>query len=970
MLGPLTVISDGREVPFGGSKLRVVLAGLLLRAGETVPVTRLAGWLWDDEVDDHDRAKSTVQSYINRLRRHPGLRDIVRTVPEGYRAELGEQALDLLRFRGLTRSARHAAAAGDLEAAVRVLGEALALWRGPALPDVDSVTLHRDEVEPLTEERLRAQEQWLDLGLRTGRHAELIPGLLDLTREHPLREPFWEGLMLALYRAGRQAEALRAYHTVSEVLAEELGVDPGPSLRALHQAILTGDPSLAPPAPHARDDMSQPARYTHPASPVPRQLRPDVPGFVGRRAELAALDRLLDEALAHAPTIVSVQGTAGSGKTALAIHWAHLARDRFPDGQLYLDLRGYGHDRPVQPAAALEILLRGLGAPAERIPVSTDERAALFRTLLTGRRTLVLLDNAGSSEQVRPLVPGSDGMVLVTSRNQLRGLIVQYGAKRVILDQMTAGEAGELLAEVVGPERVAADPEAAAEIVERCARLPLALRIFAERAARFPATPLRRLVEDLRDERTRLAALDTGDGDDTDLRMVFSWTYRALDPPSARLFRLLGLHPGPEISTGAAAALIGGDTALATRLLDRLTADHLLRSRSPGRYDFHDLLRDYAAERAREADQAEQAERAERAGRAATGGPEPGPDGGAAAMCDSDAALRRVLDWYLHSAWDAAEHLPPGGRVIPVGPVSSGVTPLDFVDPEGSVGWYETELPNLMAATRYAASQGWHGYAWRLPGVLSAFFDFHVPGPDWADMYRIAAEAARHEGERREEGRALNHLGWVYTRLGRLGEAVARYHEALEVARGIDDRDLEGDVLANLGTAYFRLGRYDESTRCHGEALAIARDSGDRRLEAETLDHLARNDTEVGRHAEALDRAGAALAIYTELDDRYHQGEALRVLGMARLGLGRHAEAAEAFGRALTLMREFEDRRGEADVLDRLGGTLLATGDVSGARRSWREALAILLDLDDGRAAALRERLAEIGPLKADLHRG
>ncbi|HEY9521679.1 MAG TPA: BTAD domain-containing putative transcriptional regulator [Thermopolyspora sp.] len=942
MLGPLTVISDGEEVPFGGSKLRVALAGLLLRAGETVPVTRLAGWLWNGEVDDADRAKATVQSYINRLRRHPGMRDIIRTVPEGYRAELGESALDLLRFRSLTRSARHAAAAGDLESASRVLAEAMALWHGPILPDVDSVTLHRDEVEPLIEEWLRVQEQWLDVGLRTGRHAELIPGLWDLTRAYPLREPFWEGLMLALYRSGRHAEALRAYHTLSEILADELGVDPSPSLRATHQAILTGDPSLAPP------QSPEQAPYGRPGDPVPRQLRPDIPGFVGRRAELAALDRLLDEATSPTPTIISVQGTAGSGKTALAIHWAHLVRDRFPDGQLYLDLRGYGHGQPVRPATALEIMLRGLGMPAERIPVGIDERSALFRTLLAGRRLLVLLDNAANSEQIRPLVPGSDGMVLVTSRNQLRGLIVQYGARRVILDQMTAAEGGELLAEVVGHDRVAADPEAATEVVRRCARLPLALRIFAERAARFPATPLRRLAEDLRDE--RLAALDTGDGDETDLRKVFSWTYRALDPPSARLFRLLGLHPGPEISTGAAAALIGGGTALATRLLDRLTADHMLRSRSPGRYDFHDLLRDYAVECARDDARQEDAR--------------DDPEGG------NDAALRRVLDWYLHSAWDAAEHLPPGGRVISVGPVPPGITPLDFDDPEGSVGWYEMELPNLMAATRYAASRGWYGYAWRLPGVLASFFDFHVPGTDWVDLYRMAAEAARHEGERDEEGRALNHLAWAYTRLGRLEEAITRYHEALAVARLIDDRDLEGGVLVNLGTAYFRLGRYDESTRCHGEALVIARDSGDGRLEAETLSHLARNDTELGRHAEALDGGAAALRGYAELDDRYRQGEVLRTMGMAHLGLKRYEDAADAYGRALVLMREFEDRRGEADVLDRLGGALLAAGRVAEARRCWREAVTIFMELNDARAATLRERLAEIGPLKADLRQG
>lgn len=980
VLGPLAVIAeDGREVPIGGNKLRIVLAGLLMRAGETVPVSRLATWLWE-EPDDPDRARATVQSYINRLRRLPELRDLVRTAHDGYRVPVDADTLDLVRFRELTAAARAATAAGDPVAATAALSEAVGLWHGPVLSNVDSVPLHRDEVEPLTEEWLRAQEQWLDLNLEAGRHGELVPRLRELTRAHPLREPLWERLMLALYRSGRAAEALQAYHSLSELLAEELGVDPGPALRALHQAILTDDPALAVPArpyggagPYGPEGdaattpeavrADQPVLVGAPAvgaagtaetrapltgpritrheehpprvTPVPRQLRPDIPGFAGRRAEMAALDRLLDRALGDSPdadrppVIVSLQGTAGAGKTALAVHWAHLVRDRFPDGQLYLDLRGYGQGTPVEPAAALEALLRSLGTPADRVPVGLDERSALLRTLLAGRRVLLLLDNAGGSEQVEPLVPGSGGMVLVTSRNQLRGLIVRYGAHRVVLDQMPAAEATELLAEVLGHDRVASDPAAVAEIVERCARLPLALRIFAERAARFPDTPLRRLAVELRDERGRLAALDTGDGPGTDLRMVFSWTYHALDDAAARMFRLLGLHPGPEIGTGAAAALIGGDPAAATRLLDRLAADHLLRSRSPGRYDFHDLLRAYASECAREAG-------------------------------DGDEPLRRVLDWYLHAARAAARHLPPGDRLIPAEPVPDDVTPPEFGDAEEAVGWFETELPNLMAAVRSAAAIGRPGHAWRIAAVLVFFFDFHVPGPGWVEAHRVAAEAARRDGEPQEEGRALNHLAEVHARLGSLDAAVARNKEALALARETADRDLEGDVLADLGTAYFRLGRYEDSTRCYNEALAIARESGDRRLEAETLDHIARNDNGLGRHDRALDGARAALAIYDRMRDPYHQGEALRTIGVAQAGLGRLAEAADSFGRALELMRRFEDRRGEADVLDHLGRALHASGDVGGARERWSEALAIFTEYGDARAAGLRERLREI----------
>ena len=310
VLGSLAVISAGHEVPVSGNKLRVVLAGLLLRAGENVPVGRLAAWLWEDEADDPDRARSAVHTYVNRLRRRPEIRDVIRTVPDGYRAEVDASTLDLLRFRGLTRSARHAAATGDLDSASRVYAQALELWRDPVLPNVESTSLHRDEVAPMTEEWLHVQEQALDVGLRTGGHAELVPRLRELTRARPLREPFWERLMLALYRSGRPAEALQAYHALSDLLAEELGVDPGASLRAIHQAILTGDPSLGPTTGAQVTARVATARGEV-SGQIPRQLRPDIAGFAGRRAELRALDRLLDGA---APVIVSVQGAAGSGQ--------------------------------------------------------------------------------------------------------------------------------------------------------------------------------------------------------------------------------------------------------------------------------------------------------------------------------------------------------------------------------------------------------------------------------------------------------------------------------------------------------------------------------------------------------------------------------------------------------------------------------------------------------------------------------
>ena len=466
VLGPAEVTADGRPVPLGGSRPLIVLAGLLLRANRVVPVDELGRWLWND---DRRRSKGALQTYVLRLRRALGDQVAIRTESGGYLIELDDDLLDLTRFRALAVRGKAAMDRGESRRAAVHFAEALAQWRGPALLNVESDALHRDEAGQLAEERLRVREQWADALLEVGEYGTVVPELARLTRENPLRERLHEQLMTALYRSGRQAEALEVYRRISGVLADELGLDPGPSLQRTRQAILTG----------AGDPV---ARYRLGVEPqVPHQLPADLRTFSGRECDLKALHALLPEAAdAGASTpIASVEGMGGIGKTTLAVHFAHEIADRFPGGQVYLNLRGYGPCAPVEPSAALEAMLTALGVPCEAIPGDLDGRAASWRTHTAGRRLLVVLDNANRTEQVRPLLPGPGCFVVITSRWQLRALVATHGAHRIALEELGDEDAVALLAATIGFDRVARDPAAAERFVRYCGGLPLAIRILA-----------------------------------------------------------------------------------------------------------------------------------------------------------------------------------------------------------------------------------------------------------------------------------------------------------------------------------------------------------------------------------------------------------------------------------------------------------------------------------------------------------
>lgn len=593
MLGPLLVRQHDREITVAAARQRVLLAALLIQSGRVVSAERLADDVWDG--DPPGAAHATLQTYVMRLRQvlghEAGSRLITR--PPGYAIEACDDELDMSQFRALCAGGAAAVRAEAWEQACKRLDEALRLWRGPPLADIPSQRLSDAAVPQLRELWLQATELRIDAKLHLGRHTEVIAELQTLTVSHLLRERFYHQLMLALYRAARQADALMVYQQVRRTLVEEIGVEPGPELQELRQRILAADPELAGPA------GSPPVRVsTAPVDAVPRQLPSSSPHFVGRAAELAALTRLSTLAAAdpNAAAITAVCGRAGVGKTALVLHWSHQVAGCFPDGQLYVNLGGFGPgDPPMSSGQALSGFLRALEMRPERIPPDVASQAALFRSILAKKRLLVILDNARDADQVRPLLPGAGGcLTITTSRDQMVGLVAFNGAHLLVPGLLTRDEARSLLASCLGQHRIANEPGAADSIVELCGRLPLALSLISARAVACPFLGLATLVSQLHSAARRLDALDAGDGA-RDVRTAFSWSYRRLSDPAARLFRLFGLQSS-SLTEADAARLAAMLPEQAREALAELSRYHLVNQPGLGSFSCDELLRCYAAE--------------------------------------------------------------------------------------------------------------------------------------------------------------------------------------------------------------------------------------------------------------------------------------------------------------------------------------------------------------------------------------
>ncbi|MET9228739.1 BTAD domain-containing putative transcriptional regulator [Lentzea sp. NPDC003310] len=892
VLGPLEVLLDGVAVNVPAGRCRVLLATLLLHANEPVSTREIVERLWDGTPPSADRAGKTVYMVVTRLRQALGPASCVRTCAGGYTASVEPDQLDLLRFRAHRRAGEHTAAT--------------ALWQGPVLANVASESLHRDLVPALAEERLGALEQRIEADLAAGAAAGLVPELRALTAQHPVREEFWAQLVLALHRSGQQADALAAYHEVAAVLGEQLGVTPGPRLREAQRQVLAGDLPLVPVPSHHH---------------VPRQLPSALPHFVGREPELGRLDAVL--ASGH----LVITGSGGIGKTSLAVQWAHRVAARFPDGQLHADLRGFDPaGAPVNPISAARDFLLALGVPADEIPAGSEAVLESYRDLLARRRVLVLLDNVRDVAQARPLLPGGSlSLAVITSRNRLRGLAGQDRAFR--LDVLGPQESMVLFGGRVGADRVAEEPAAAARLVELCAGLPLALAVVAARAT-LDEYPLGMLVEEL--EHAALDALDTDDPL-TSVRAVFSWTFGCLSPAAARLFVLLGLHPGPDVTEAAATSLMAGPAAEA---LDELVRYSLVSGQN-GRYRLHDLMRSYAAEEA-----AHRLSATERA-----------------------AAQRRFFDHVLHSALAAAAKSDPLRQPITTPDPDPGAVVLAFEASTDADRWYAEERAVFGPAVAAADEAGFDGHVWRTVWAIRHFLLATGRVREAERLQRLAVAAAVRAGDLEGECRARRGLVSCLIPRQEFAEAEHQLREAV----ALDDRlgDLIGLSNDLRGLAYLlaRQGSHLRALDPLRRALDVAVRSGDPIELASVSASLAFVHHELGDHVEAAARAEQARDMYLELvpDERDTVVASNRdTLGSIYRALGRYEEAEANYLRSVELQATLSYRHYQADTLVRLADMKRELGELETARGYYRAALDVYDDLGHAQADDVRQSLASL----------
>lgn len=868
ILGELEVLRGGERVRLAAGKLPVLLTTLLLRANHIVSVDELVDRLWGDTPPG--RARGSLPTYVMRLRQALGddakAPRLIRTRASGYAIEIEPEQLDLLRFRKLVERA------GEQD-----LHDALAIWPGEALTGIQSESLRQQELPRLVEERLRVLERRIDRDLELGRFAELTGELSELTARHPMRERFWGQRMHALYRSGRQADALTCYHAIRDRLVDELGVEPGSELRRMHDAILRNDSRL---------QSTQP-----PDHPTPRQLPADVTSFAGRDAALARLDTRVG---ARTVVISAIHGTAGVGKTALAVHWAHRASHLFPDGQLYLNLRGFDPDRPpVDPGDALGQFLRALGA--DQLPHDIEERAALFRTLVAAKRLLVLLDNAATVDQVRPLLPGSPScVVLVTSRNQLTGLVAIDGAQDLTLDVLRPAEAMSLVENVIGRERARAEPGAATELTVLCGHLPLALRVAAGKLVMRPTQPLSDSVAELRDG-ARLGALEV-DGDRRGaVRAAFDMSYLALKPDEQRLFRRLGLVPGPDFTPAAAEVLIGLPGQATARLLDRLVTGHLVERPTSQRFRLHDLLRHYARERCA-ADESTQ---------------------------DAEAAASRLYDWYLATAQAAVLLTHPHSPLLED---HSGI-PQMFAGTAQAWAWLDAERANLTAAVDDALNRGQPAMALRLADTLRGYFIARTYfESDWQAVVHSGLRAAEQLDD--DRARAAMYLNQAITHyaLGDLPGYLDRCRQALEFATRAEWVKGTAKALTFLGQGHMELGILPEALEYLERSRAVLAETAPAEL-SYVYNIFGWTYLELGNLHEAIDYFGQALQIGRELDSLPDQTIALHGIGTAQQLLGKRAEAVGTFTECLRVSRALRHADREAISLSYLAELAVERGE-------------------------------------------
>jgi len=1001
VLGPVTVWNGSEELRVGQPRQQAVLGILAMRANRVISRGELVDAVWGQ--DPPASAEGGIYTYVAGLRRiieparsarGPGR--VLVSSGAGYVLHLVPGQPDAVAFEQHLARARQLRKSGDPVGAADALESALGLWRGVAFAGVPGPFAETERVR-LAELRSSAAEERADVLLALGRHEEVIADLTALVTNHPLRERTRGLLMIALYRSGRNAEALRVFADGRRVLTEELGIDPGADLSRIHQQVLTSDPALnvmaegaadRPPArpgetggstrpprpemsraagtgPRGSDGSVLPSGTTGPSGPallpgvgpgagpgigrgpswaagppgvpVPAQLPLDAQGFSGRHDELHALHALLPSARAagtgESVPVVVIAGTAGVGKTALAIRFGRQVAKRFPDGQLYVNLRGLDPGAPpMEPGGALRFFLDAFGVPPHRIVAPLEERAALFRSLVSGKRVLIVLDNASNAAQVRPLLPGSpDCLVVVTSRNQMAGLVAAEGATLITLDVLGDGEAHEMLARRLGQERVAAEPQAADEIVTACARLPLALSIAVGRAAGRPKRSLAELAAELRDARVRLDALEAGDAA-TDVRAVLSWSYDQLSPAAARMFRLLGLHPGPDISLPAAASLAGISRAEAGTALRELTRTHMAAEHMPGRFAFHDLLRAYAADQGERND----------------------------SPAERSLATQRMLDHYLHTAMAASQRFSPFRSPLRVAAPQPGVLPGEMADKDQAMAWFDAEVAVLITLIGYAGAREFDTYAWQLPWALGPFFHRRGRLRAYANIQQIALVAARRLDDTLALAHAHHLLGHAQLQMSDYDAAEPNLRRALDLFRELGDRGNEAVVLNGLAGMLEKQERYPEALAVALDALRMLKAAGHWWTQATLENGVGWLYAHLGQYEDALTHCQRALNLHRESGHRGGAADTLDSLGFVYLHLGDLEQAKTHYELAIDAYRELGAPFGEGNSLAGLGDVLLRSGDLDAARARYLQSAATLDALPHPLADVVRGKLHDL----------
>ncbi|MEV4366641.1 BTAD domain-containing putative transcriptional regulator [Nonomuraea sp. NPDC049637] len=920
VLGPVRAWREGQELDLGTPLQRSILGMLLLREGRAVTPAEMIDAVWGE--DAPPRALGALRTYVSRLRtvlepdRPARSRpELLTSIGRGYALRLPDDALDLTRFERGIAEAEAARKAGRLSAAAEGMRAALTLFEGePLAGAVGPYAEHQRD--RLAERRVSVIETLMDLDLELGGHAAVVSELIALTAEHPLRERLRAQLMLAYYRCGRQGDALNVFTETRQALIDELGIEPGSELTALHQRILAADPALTlvpPPAVPAEQAAGEPSAEEEPPAldlPRPAQLPAAVGDFTGRKEVAVRVHTLLSaQSSAEGVPVVALCGIGGVGKTTLAVHVAHAADDLFPDGQLYADLRGHS-DEVTAPESALGGFLRALGIPPDVIPDGLAERSALYRSLLSDRRILVLLDNARDADQVSPLLPGSPGCAtIVTSRAKLADL---PAARLIDLDVMEPDEALSLFASVAGPERVAAEHGAAMDVVAACGFLPLAVRIVAARLAARPSWTVASLVPRLADEQRRLDELRVGN---LAVEATFALGYGQLEPAQARAFRLLSLPKGPDISIGAAAAVLAMNVYEAEELLESLVDMSLLEATAPGRYRFHDLLRLFAR---RVLDKTERPQ-------------------------DKTLALRRLLGFYLASS-RSAHRLAYEGSMIPdnLAVVGSGLT---FTTVDEAVAWLISEGDSLFAAINQAATTSTAGEQ-LLPAAdmlvaMEPLLEAGTHTREFDQGTRAVLAAALGLDDEASELRSRYVLGRVLFAGNQLSESEAHFRRVYELSDARGEKIVTGEVLNALAVVVGRQRRHTEALTLFDAASRYYRENGVPAGEALVLSYSARDHLGLGHADDAIAAAEKGLAIFTEIGSGAGTARARYHLGIVLSRVGRLTEAVHHHAECLAFFRSSKQRVWEQRVCSRLAETFIAAGRYPDAVRHAEQALLV-----------------------------